>query len=157
VGIDVNEYVGHPDITAFFGEFGMTEAITNQHGLDAPPTHQLGSQAIDGLFVTPGLLGRRCSYLGGLDGVTGDHRALWLDLPEQWLFGGSMPPIIRAGAHQLKSDEPRTRNLYLEHLIKFFEEHLLLSKAQQLEHDLDSIKLQTQHEEELEWLEDLRI
>jgi len=135
----------------------MTEAITNQHGPDAPPTHQLGSQAIDGLFVTPSLLGQRCSYLGGLDGVTGDHRALWLDLPEQWLFGGSMPPIIRAGAHRLKSDNPRMHNSYLEHLIQFFEEHLLLQKAQQLKHELDSTNMQTQHEEELEQLDDLCI
>jgi len=57
IGIDANDYVGHPDITAFFGEFGMMEAITNQHGPDVPPMHQLGSQAIDGLFITPGLLG----------------------------------------------------------------------------------------------------
>jgi len=32
--------------------------------------------------MTPGLLGHRCGYLGGLDGVTGDHQALWLDLLE---------------------------------------------------------------------------
>jgi len=143
VGINVNEYVGHPEITAFFSELGMTEAITNQHELDAPPTHQLGSQAIDGLFVTPSLLGWRCSYLGGLDGVTGNHRALWPDLPEQWLFGGSMPPIIRAGTHQLKSNDPRMCNSYLKHLIKIFKEHLLLQKAQQLEHELESNNLQT--------------
>jgi len=70
VGINMNEYVGHPDISTFFGEFGMVEAITNQHGLEAPPTHQLGSQAINGLFITPGLLGRRCGYLGD-----------WMELP----------------------------------------------------------------------------
>jgi len=47
VGIDANDYVGHPDITAFFDEVGMTEAILHCHGLDAPPMHQCGSQAID--------------------------------------------------------------------------------------------------------------
>jgi len=135
----------------------MTEAITNQHGFVAPPTHQLGSQAIDRLFVTPGLLGHRCSYLGGLEGVTGNHWALWLDLPEQWLFGGSMPPIIRAGMSHLKSDNPRMCNAYLEHLVNFFKEHLILQKVQQIEQDLESHNLLTWHEEELEWLDDLRI
>jgi len=67
-----------------------------------------------------------------------------------------MPPIVRAGARQLKSNDPRTRNRYLEHLI-FFEEHLILQKAQQLEHALESQNLLTQHEEELEWLKDLCI
>jgi len=125
----VNKHVGHPDITTFFGEFGMIKAITNQHGLDAPLTHQLGSQAIDRLFITRGLLGHQCSYLGGLDRVTGNHHALWLDLLEQWLFGGSMPTIVRAGAHHLKSNDPRMHNSYLKHLVKFFEEHLILQKS----------------------------
>jgi len=27
VGIDANDYVGHPNITTYFGKIGMTEAI----------------------------------------------------------------------------------------------------------------------------------
>jgi len=129
VGIDVNKHIGHLDIITFFSKFGMIEAITNQHSLDAPLTHQLGSHAIDGLFINPSLLGHQCSYLGGLDRVTGNHHALWLDLLEQWLFGGSMPTIVRAGAHHLKSNDPRMHNSYLKHLVKFFEEHLILQKS----------------------------
>jgi len=78
--------------------------------------HQCSSQAIDGLFVTPGLLGHCCGYLGGLGGVTRDHQGLWIDHPKQGLFGGSMLPIVWAGAHQLKSDDPHTCTQYLEHL-----------------------------------------
>jgi len=157
VGINVNDCVGNPDIITFFGKFGMAEAITNQHSLDAPLTHQLGSQAINGLFINPGLLGCRCGYLGGLDSVTGDHWVLWLDLPEQSLFRGSMPPIIRAGTHHLKSDDPRMCSSYLKHLINFFEEYLILQKAQQIEHKLESHNLLTQHEEELKRLDNLCI
>ncbi len=98
VDIDANDYVGHLDITTFFGEIGMMETILNCHSQDAAPMHQCGSQAIDGLFVTPGLVGHLCSYLGGLEGVTGGHQGLWMNLPEEWLFGSSMPNIIRAGA-----------------------------------------------------------
>jgi len=145
VGINVNKYVGHPDIITFFSKFGMTEAITNQHGPDAPPTHQLGSQAINRLFVTPGLLGWRCGYLGGLDSATGNHQALWLDLLEQWLFGGSMPPIIRAGAHHLKSEDPRMCNSYLEHLIIFLRNTYSYKRP----NNSNSNNLQTQHKEEL--------
>jgi len=38
-----------------------------------------------------------------------------------------------------------------------FEEHLILQKAQQLEHELESHNLLTQHTEELEWLDNLCI
>jgi len=107
VGIDANDYVRHPDITAFFNEVGMMEAILHRHSPDAPPMHQCRPQAIDGLFVTPGLVRHLCSYLGGLEGVTGNHQGLWMDLPEEWLLGGSMPAIVWAGARQLKSDDPR--------------------------------------------------
>jgi len=40
---------------------------------------------------------------------------------------------------------------------KFFDEHLILQKAQQLENELATQTLQTQHEEELEWLDALRM
>ena len=157
VGMDANDFVGDPTITDFFGTLGMAEAILHRHGTDAPPTHQCGSQAIDGLFVTHGLLGHNCGYLGGMDGVTGDHRGLWIDLPELWLFGSAMPPIIRAGARRLKSDDPRTRNRYLEQLDKYFTEHLILQKAQAIETALLTQELQPYQEEELERLDDLRI
>jgi len=98
VGTDANDFVGDLAITNFFGTLGMSEAILHCHGTEAPLTHQCGSQAIDGMFVTQGLLGHNCRYLSGLDGTTRDHRGLWIDLLEHWLFGSSMPPIIRAGA-----------------------------------------------------------
>jgi len=67
LGIDANEFVGHPDITTYFGKIGMMEAILYCHGPDAPLMHQYSSQAIDGIFITPGLLGHHCGYLGGLE------------------------------------------------------------------------------------------
>jgi len=98
IGLDVNQQVDHLDVTEYFNTLGMTEAILHQHGLDAPPMHQCGSQAIDGMFVTTRLLGHLGGYLSRLVGIIGDHHCLWLDLPEQWLFGRNMPAIVQAGA-----------------------------------------------------------
>jgi len=52
------------------------------------PTHQCGSQAINGIFITPRLLGHPSGYLSGLAVMRGNHHGLWVDLPEQWLLGG---------------------------------------------------------------------
>jgi len=90
-------------------------------------------------------------------GVIGDHRCLWLDLPEQWIFGGNMPEIVRAGARRLKSDDPCTRKCYLDNLEKYFNDHLLLQKVQQIETDLLTQQLQPHHKVELEHLDTLCI
>jgi len=108
ISLDVNQQVNHLDVTDYFNTLGLTEAILHRHGTDAPPMHQCGSQAIDSIFVTTGLLGHVGGYLSGLAGVIGDHHCLWLNLPEQWIFGGNMPAIVWAGACQLKSDDPCT-------------------------------------------------
>jgi len=157
IGLDVNQQVDHPDVTNYFHALGLTKAILHRHGTDAPPTHQCGSQAIDGIFVTTGLLGHVGGYLSGLAGVIGDHCCLWLDLPEQWIFGSNMPAIVRAGAHRLKSDNPHTWKRYLDNLEKYFNNHLLLQKVQQIETDLLTQQLQPHHKVELECLDTLRI
>jgi len=94
MGVDTNDLINLPEITEYFNTIGMTEAILHRHGQDAPPTHQCRSKAIDGIFVTNGLLGHPSGYLSGLAGISGNHRCLWIDLPEQWLFGGQMPVIV---------------------------------------------------------------
>jgi len=157
MGIDANETINQPEITEYFNSVGMTEAILHRHGTDAPPTHQCGSQAIDGIFVTNGLLGFPSGYLSGLAGISGDHRCLWMDIPEQWLFGGQMPVIVRPGARRLKSDDPRIRQRYLDNLEAFFRTHLLLEKTQQIDSDANAMPLQPQQELELERLDALRI
>jgi len=88
------------------------------------PTHQCGSQAINGISITPRLLGHPSGYLSGLTVITGNPHGLWVDLPEQWLFGGTMLPIVWAGACWLKSDDPApissTLNIWKSFLMNIF-------------------------------------
>jgi len=157
IGLDVNKQVNHPQVTDYFNSVGMTEAILNWHGQDAPPTYQCGSKAIDSIFVTNGLLGHPSGYLSGLADVSSDHHCLWIDLPEQWFFGGNMPLIVWPGAWWLKSDDPRTCKCYLKNLDAFFTEHLLLQKIQQIKSNLLTQQLQPHQEAELKCLDDLWI
>jgi len=68
-----------------------------------------------------------------------------------------MPVIVRPGAHQLKSDDPRIRKKYLDNLEKFFTSHHLLEKIQQIESKVTSFPLSQAQVIELERLDDLRI
>jgi len=73
-----------------------------------------------------------------------------VDLPEQWLFGGTMLAIVWVGAWWLKSDDPCTFQLYLNNLEQFFTKHLLLQKVQQIENDVLTQTLQPHQKAELE-------
>jgi len=79
IGLDANEKVNQQEITEYFNSVGMSEAILHRHGQDAPPMHQCGSKAIDGIFITNGLLGHPSRYLNRLAGISGDHCCLAMD------------------------------------------------------------------------------
>jgi len=97
-----------------------SEAVLHHDRPVTPPTQQCGSQPMDGLFVMPGHLDLSRCYLGKLDGITGDHHCLWLNLPEQWLFSSTMPPIVHARARHLKLEccSCTWCNAYLESLLE---------------------------------------
>jgi len=52
LSIDTNEDIQNPEITAFFAEFGMSEAILTTHGQEAPPIQNHGRNPIDRIFTT---------------------------------------------------------------------------------------------------------
>jgi len=130
--MDVNENVQLPSIHSFFQSIGMSKAIVDKHGLDLPLTHNRGSKPIDGIFVTPGLLGHPCWYLSGLETIASNHQCLWIDLPEAWVFGDTVPTGSPAKAWQLKSDDPWTTQRYLKHLQKHCKDHKLFTKIQKI-------------------------
>jgi len=102
IGVDKNNKdIRNPDITSFFDKFGMTEEILAKHGQEAPLTQNRGSYPINGLFATQAIQHNQCGCLSGLDAI-GDHRCLWIDIPESWLFGSTMLAIIPPKQDDLK-------------------------------------------------------
>jgi len=77
--------------------------------------HKHRPKPIDGIFVTPGLLGHPCGYVGGLDAIASDHQCFWLDISESWVFSDTSPLIMTTKAWCLKSDKPQTTMPYLKH------------------------------------------
>ena len=75
-------------------EMGLVDALTHRHhGPGCPATFQEGTSPIDGVSVTPGLLHQRCGVLAFGEGLPSDHRAVWMDLPHDLVFGlRNLPP-----------------------------------------------------------------
>jgi len=65
---------------------------------------------IDTIMTTfPASNAIRCSYLAFGEGLPGDHRILWADIPYSIIFGNKQPHINRTYAEQFAIQDPRIR------------------------------------------------
>ena len=82
-----------------FEVMGLVNAITRKHQVvaSAPMVHQ-GSQPIDGIWTTLGLLPTWAGYLGFDCSIPSNHRALWVEYMPHAMFGYEIPRIIRPPA-----------------------------------------------------------
>ena len=108
---DWNRKVNGNFMSSFMLSLGLTEAIQYLHGEDAPATYQRGTKCIDGIFVTDALLGCRGGYLPFGD-VPGDHRGLWLDVPQELFLGYKMPIIPPKKVRLLQCSDVGAKNKY---------------------------------------------
>ena len=110
-------------------QHGLVEAICEQHGYEeAPKTHLRSQDApIDGIYCSPNLKAQHSGYLA-FSSLGGDHRGLWVDIPEILLFGYNPPTSSMAHARRLKLEDPRVVKKYNDVL------HKLLLENQVYEH-----------------------
>ena len=119
---DWNQDITGEHITSFMAACGLKEALTHVHGTDPPATYQRGTVGIDGIFVSPDLLGIRGGYLDY--GVTpGDHRGLWIDVPQVLFLGYNMPKIPPKKIRHLQSRFPESTKKYKHTLHSRFIRH----------------------------------
>jgi len=77
---DMNEDVRLPLIQNTFRTVGLVERLTTQHPRP-PPTHNHGSNPINGIFIPLSLLDHcQTGYLEFGVAVPSDHRALWINI-----------------------------------------------------------------------------
>jgi len=136
MGIDANEDIHHPDITTFYDKFGMTQILIRKHGNNAPPTQNWGSYPIDRLFITRAILNSQCGYLSGLNAI-GDHRCLWIDIPETCIFRTTMLVAQASKARQLKTEDPWIVKKYLDYLENYITSHNLINKTKMISDQLN--------------------
>jgi hypothetical protein len=106
---------------------GTHETILTQHG-EGQQTHLHGSAPIDGIFVSAGLSGLRCGHTGWFS----DHVLSYIDIPSTTALGTNLPPLYSAQARRLKLGDKRTVHKYQAQLSKFFQEHSIAPRLQQL-------------------------
>ena len=83
---DVNCEVERSEVAGFFGNFNMREIIRENHG-PGPETYKrnLNGKTIDGIWASASLSSINCGYSDYLNDW--DHRLLWVDLDEKYVFG----------------------------------------------------------------------
>ena len=111
VMIDANENVEKGTLGRRLRELGLKEVVSSRHGLHH--SHLRGSEPINGIFVTSLLSDVQCGYISS--GC--DHFGLWLDVPNETLYGTDnrwVPPKAR----RLRCNDPRIVKKYINQLEK---------------------------------------
>ena len=112
---DWNQAVTGEEITGFMSSCGLKEALTHIHGSAPPATYQRGSSSIDGIFVSSDLLGVRGGYLE-YGATPGDHRGIWIDVPQELFLGYNMPKVPPKTIRHLQRRFPESTQKYKETL-----------------------------------------
>ena len=109
--IDANTPLSDPanPFSAVLARQGLHNAILTRHP-PLFPTRRLGSDTIDGIFVTPDLLGSPCGYSGWIS----DHCSLFIDLEITSVFAHALPPVVTLGARRLQLKDPRVVKKFVD-------------------------------------------
>lgn len=118
LGLDANEDLNKTtgrSFRALMATVSMQEAILTQHG-NCKETCNRGSHPIDGIFVSPQLIGCKCGHAGWYS----DHVLLYIDVPTITALGGTTPLLQTASARRLKLSDTRVvdnfNRSHLKHL-----------------------------------------
>ena len=105
------------DVTEWMTQHGLVDGICELHGYDtAPATNTTSKDApIDAIYASPHLQGFKGGYLP-FRSLGGTHRGLWLDIPNELLFGFNPPTPPMAQARRLQLEDPRIVKKYTDHL-----------------------------------------
>jgi hypothetical protein len=110
ITMDANDDVRKGPVAEFFRTLDMKEAILTRHNRKSPPaTHNRNNsrEPIDGIWVTPGLKAVSAGYLPFGEGCPSDHRAIWIDLAYDNVFGYKGHPYIPPAIRCLNSQNSR--------------------------------------------------
>ena len=152
---DWNENIKGHNITEWMELFGLKEAVTELHPGTPPPTYHRGSEPIDGIFVSTELSPSRSGYLD-FGELPGDHRGIWIDIPNIQVLGYKMKDITKAKARRLKLDDPRVINKYLKDLHSIFVRKKVYSRLKTLKKECMGSKLSSSHQVCYEELDKIR-
>ena len=116
IHMDANSDVRTGLVARTLRPFGFEEQITFRHGPTHPPPaiHMANTKGvpIDGIWTNFSHGNLRCGYLGMEEGLPGDHRLAWIDVPAALLFGHNPPDLHRVYPPSLVVNDPGIRTKY---------------------------------------------
>ena len=116
LGIDANQDVRTGPLTKALRSIGCREAIIAKHisTQPAPATQDRNmlDTSIDSIYTTLPLDTFKCGYLAFGDGLPGDHRLCWMDLPFQQALGHTPPHLHQHPQAVLNVLDPRLVSKY---------------------------------------------
>ena len=110
---------------------GLKEAVTSLHEGRAPATYQRGNCPINGIFISEDMIPSKAGYLG-FGEVPGDHRGIWVDIPNTEMLGYNSNDIAAPKARRLKLEDPRVVKKYLKTLDQLFRDKKVYIRLKKL-------------------------
>ena len=90
-------------------KLNLHEAIMDKYKGDAPPTFHLGTQTIDGIYVSHNLKINQGGYIDEKY-CPGDHHWLWIDIPINLALGENKEKLSKKILRKVNSKVPSIKN-----------------------------------------------
>ena len=136
IKLDANSDVRSGVVAQTLQKLGFKEQITLRHGPSKlpPATYIRNTRGIpiDGIWTNLGHGTMRCGYLWFEQGLPGDHRTAWIDLPLKEVLGYNPPDLHKVHPPDLVVSDPRIVTKYNSKLVKSMKTSKTISKAQTL-------------------------
>jgi len=120
-----------PPVVCFWNELGLVSPEgMNQRTPIA--TYSRGHKQLDMVYMSPTLYKASCGYIDCNETIIGaDHSTMWIDIPAVSLHLLPPPPSLSKG-WQLKTENPKIHDTYLQLYTQFCHQHKLFDHGKQL-------------------------
>jgi hypothetical protein len=142
--VDWNSDVRGEKTRKYMADLGMRKIIMEFHGDAGPPTYNIGSKPIDGIFMTQDLYIVQGGYIPFGMGIGSDHRCLWLDIRTRVLMGQEFEQSRNFAARRIKCNGLRVRNKYIQHYEQYIEKKQLRERSRNISSDAKELSLTQQ-------------
>ena len=133
---DFNEEFGMDShgMTEMSSTLSLVDAMHHQHGTSDFSTYIRGRRRLDYVLMSRNAYNcvQRCGYEPFYHRLDGDHRAFFLDLDENRLFGATSPPMPKPQHRDIHSKKPKEVSQYLAAKHSFLQQRDTFRRIQRL-------------------------
>ena len=112
-----------------------------------PATYERGRRCLDMVAISQGIplsSIRAMGYLSYSDPLPSDHRAIYLDLDAESLFGTHLPDLTKSSFRHFNTKNKKQMDRYVKELKNHYETNNMLTKVTNLRQDILSEKMNKQ-------------